>query len=220
MQEYPQGEFLLSLFPLPNLVFFPKTRLPLHVFEERYKALINDALSSNEQFGIVLLKPGWEVNYFGAPALFECGTMGRIEQAVTRDDGKLDILVNGLVRFRILELVSEQPYRVARVVAAPESTPQPVEAWAQRSWLADLSQRYLEFLPGGMEVPEIATASLDSLTNALVMSLNIDTPEKQRLLEIDDLLVRANEVGTILGEKLQALEFLAPYRHHSDPTLN
>jgi Lon protease-like protein len=67
MTALPEGEFLLPLFPLPNLVFFPETRLPLHVFEPRYRQLVSDALAREKRFGIVLLRPGWETDYFGTP---------------------------------------------------------------------------------------------------------------------------------------------------------
>ena len=60
MAEWPQGEFLLPIFPLPNLVFFPQTRMPLHIFEPRYRQMIADAVASDMRFGIVLLRPGWE----------------------------------------------------------------------------------------------------------------------------------------------------------------
>ncbi|MBV9497422.1 MAG: LON peptidase substrate-binding domain-containing protein, partial [Acidobacteria bacterium] len=66
---YPEGEFSLPLFPLPNLVFFPNTRLPLHIFEPRYREMIADALDSDQRFGIVLLRPGWQDDYYGAPAV-------------------------------------------------------------------------------------------------------------------------------------------------------
>ena len=74
MPPLPEGEFLLPLFPLPNIVFFPHTRLPLHVFEPRYRQLVQDAVEGDERFGIVLLRPGWETDYFGAPPVYEYGT--------------------------------------------------------------------------------------------------------------------------------------------------
>ena len=79
MTAHPAGEFVLPIFPLPNLVFFPNTRLPLHVFEPRYRQMITDAMETDKRFGIVLLRPGWEIDYFGAPAVHGCGTLGTIE---------------------------------------------------------------------------------------------------------------------------------------------
>jgi uncharacterized protein len=220
MEALPQGEFLLPLFPLPNLVFFPKTRLPLHVFEPRYRQMVTDALQGEKRFGIVLLRPGWETEYFGAPAIHQCGTLGTIEQAVSLDDGRFNLLVHGDVRFRVLSEVAGEPYRTARVVATPETSRTPEDAYAQREWLAELARTYLKFLPDQMSVPEIETVGLDSLTNALIMSLNLEVEEKQRLLEIDDVVTRAERVGADLESRVESLRFLAPYRRGTDPSHN
>ncbi|MBK5260428.1 MAG: LON peptidase substrate-binding domain-containing protein [Thermoanaerobaculia bacterium] len=220
MSALPEGEFLLPLFPLPNLVFFPKTRLPLHVFEPRYRLMIADALEREKRIGIILLRPGWERDYFGAPEIYRCGTVGTIEQVVPLDDGRYNLLIHGDVRFRVVDEVSSAPYRTAKVVASPESQRNAERSYAQREWLAELSRQYLKFLPDEAAVPEIATASLDSLTNALIMSLNLDVEEKQKLLETDDLIARAEQVGSDLENRLESLRFLAPYRRGSDPSRN
>lgn len=216
----PEGEFLLPLFPLPNLVFFPNTRLPLHVFEPRYRQMVKDAMEGDQRIGIVLLRPGWESDYFGAPEVFECGTLGTIEQAVPLEDGRFNIILRGDVRFRILDEVSRVPYRTARVVAEPENAREAADAYAQREWLADLSKQYLTYLPEQTPVPEIETVNLDSLTNALIMSLNLDVAEKQNLLEMSDVMQRAEKVGNELASRIESLRFLAPYRKTVDPTHN
>ena len=216
----PEGEFLLPLFPLPNLVFFPSTRLPLHVFEPRYRQMVKDALEGDQRFGIVLLRPGWEGDYFGAPPVFDCGTLGTIEQAVPLEDGRYNIVVRGDIRFRILDEVSLVPYRTARVVAEPEASREPADAYAKREWLAELSRQYLTYLPDQTSVPEIETVNLDALANALIMSLNLDVAEKQRLLEMSNVVQRAEEVGTELTSRIESLQFLAPYRKSADPAQN
>lgn len=221
MIEWPDGEFLLPLFPLPNLVFFPRTRLPLHVFEPRYRQMITDAVAQDHRFGIVLLRPGWEKDYFGAPPIYACGTLGEIEQAVPLDGGRYNLLIRGEVRFRVLGEVSKDPYRTARVIAQPEQSRDVTQSYAQRTWLAELSRQYLHYLPDQVAVPEIDTVELEALTNALIMSLNLDLSEKQRLLEIDDLLARAEEIGKELQNRIESLQFLAPYRRDSgDPSKN
>jgi Lon protease-like protein len=220
MGAWPDGELLLPLFPLPNLVFFPQTRLPLHVFEPRYRQLVADVVARDQRFGIVLLRPGWEADYFGAPPVYACGTMGRIEQTVPLDDGRYNILVYGETRFRVVDEVSRQPYRTARVVVQPQIDGNPTAAYAQRTWLSDLSQQYLRYLPEQGGVPEIQTVGLEALTNALIMSLNIDVAEKQRLLETDDVAARAEDVGTELQNRIESLQFLAPFRQDGDPSRN
>ena len=220
MTSWPEGEFLLPLFPLPNLVFFPRTRLPLHVFEPRYRQMVADAVAGEKRFGIVLLRPGWENDYFGAPPIYACGTLSQIEQAISLDDGRYNILVRGEVRFRIVGEVNRDPYRLARVIVQPEQERDVNSAYAQRVWLAELSRQYLENLPDQMAVPEIDSAGLESLTNALIMSLNLEVQEKQRLLEIDDLVNRAEEVGRELQNRIESLRFLKPYRQSGDPAKN
>ena len=220
MATYPEGEFVLPIFPLPNLVFFPNTRLPLHVFEPRYRQMITDAMETDKRFGIVLLRPGWETDYFGAPAVHGCGTLGTIEQAVPLDDGRFNILVRGDVRFRIVGEVEKTPYRTARVIVQPEVNRRAEDAYAQREWLADLAQQYLKYLPDQMAVPEIETVGLDALTNALIMSLNLEVEEKQKLLEVDDLIGRAEKIGAELQSRVESLRFLSPFRRGSDPTKN
>jgi uncharacterized protein len=217
----PDGEFLLPMFPLPNLVFFPNTRLPLHVFEPRYRQMVTDALKNDNRMGIVLLRPGWEADYFGSPPIHEFGTLGTIEQAVPLEDGRFNILIRGDVRVRVLDEISRVPYRTARVIAEPEQQHGVNEAYAQREWLADLSRQYLHYLPDQMAVPEIETVGLDALTNALIMSLNLDVEEKQRLLEINDLVARADKIGTELQNRIESLRFLAPFRREGgDPSRN
>jgi len=220
MGRIPEGEFNIPIFPLPNTVFFPDTRLPLHVFEPRYRRMVADALEGEERIGIVLLEPGWESDYLGAPPVHEIGTAGIIEHAATLEDGRYNILLDGQVRFRIIEEVQTLPYRIARVMAAPESAVGVDVAKELRSRLVDLSRRYLEHLPGPTELVEFETVTFQELANALIMSLTIDAEEKQRLLEIGSMMDRASSVADLLETRLVALEFLAPWRRDGDPAFN
>src|SRR5260370_8583113 len=181
MTPSPEGDFLLPLFPLPNLVFFPRTRLPLHVFEPRYRKMVTDAVAADERFGIVLLGPGWEGDYFGAPPIYACGTVGQIEQAVPLEDGRYNILVRGEVRFRVVGEVSREPYRTARVIIQPEQSHDVSQTFTQKSWLADLSRQYLHYLPDQVAVPEIETVELEALTHARIMPLTTALHERHQL---------------------------------------
>jgi Lon protease-like protein len=182
--------------------------------------MVSDALESDRRFGIVLLKAGWEPDYFGAPAVHPFGTLGTIERAEPLDEGRYNIIVRGDVRFRILEEVSRVPYRTARVVAEPEVERSAQQAWEQREWLADLSRQYLHYLPDQTAVPEIETVNLDALANALIMSLNLDIEEKQKLLEMSDVVTRAEEIGNELSNRIESLRFLSPFRRPGDPSHN
>jgi len=113
-----------------------------------------------------------------------------------------------------------RPYRTARVIALREPARAIEDSYAQRTWLAELSRQYLTYLPDQMAVPEIDTVGLESLTNALIMSLNLNSEEKQRLLELDDVIQRAEEVGHELQTRIESLQFLAPFRRGVDPRRN
>lgn len=220
MTAIPDGEFALPIFPLPDVVFFPNTRLPLHIFEPRYRRMVRDALESDARLGIVLLRPGWESDYHGAPPIHDCGTLGTIEHVVTLDDGRFNIVLRGDARFRVISELSRAPYRVARVVAAPQILRSGETVHAKREWLAGVARQYLRHLPDQAGVPEIETAGLEPLTNALIMSLALDAPRKQKLLETDDLITRAEDIGIELTGRIETLQFLEPYRQGSDPSLN
>ena len=106
---------LLPLFPLPNVVLFPGVLLPLHIFEPRYRALTADVLDSDRRLGMVLLQPGWEPDYDGKPPIFPIGCSGVIVHAARLEDGRYNILLRGLDRFRIVTEDHALPYRRATV---------------------------------------------------------------------------------------------------------
>lgn len=214
-----RGEFLLPLFPLPSLVFFPETRVPLHIFEPRYRQMVGDSLRGESMIGMVLLKQGWERSYFGEPPVYEHGTVGEIEKAVEYDDGRFDIVLKGLVRYRVVEHLEHEPYRIARVIPDPEVPGDPVEAESRREELKSISKRYLSYFKDS-EVPELETASLAAIINALVMALNIEPYEKQQLLEDSDLMHRGETVSGLIEERLKIIDFLAPFRREAPPGMN
>ena len=112
----------LPIFPLPNVVFFPRTVLPLHIFEPRYKQMVADALEGNRQIGMVLLQPGWEGRQGESPEIFDTGGIGLITQHKQLEEGRYNILLSGHHRYRIMDFIRETPYRVARVRLLQEVT--------------------------------------------------------------------------------------------------
>src|SRR5574341_188092 len=106
---------LIPLFPLPNVVLFPRMPLPLHVFEPRYRKMVADALRGHRTIGMTLLQPGWESEYDGRPPVYPTGCAGSLEQCDPLEDGRFNILLRGLSRFRIVEERDGEPYRLATV---------------------------------------------------------------------------------------------------------
>src|SRR5262249_20115118 len=104
------------LFPLPNLVFFPYSLQPLHIFEPRYRQMTADALNGDRLIAMALLKPGWEKFYDTGAALHPIACLGRIVADQLLPDGRYNLLLRGLSRVRIVEEVpSDKLYRSARV---------------------------------------------------------------------------------------------------------
>src|SRR5438067_1647451 len=113
-----QGSIFPSvpLFPLPNVVLFPRAVLPLHIFEERYKVMTADALAGDKQIAMALLRPGWEKNYYGRPAIEPVVCVGTIVSSERLRDGKYNFLLQGHSRATIdreWSTEGETPYRRA-----------------------------------------------------------------------------------------------------------
>ena len=106
---------LLPLFPLPNVVLFPNVFLPLHIFEPRYREMVADALAGDRMIGMVLLRPGWEHDYEGRPPVYRSDAAACITHFERLPDGRYNIVLRGLERFRILEEDDARSYRRAMV---------------------------------------------------------------------------------------------------------
>lgn len=115
----------LRLFPL-NTVLFPGMRLPLHIFEERYKIMIRECIEEDAPFGVVLIKSGEEVG--DTPQPYDVGTTARILQVQYLDDGRLNIFTTGQQRFRILAVTTTEPYMRAEVTLLDQQ-PAADQAW-------------------------------------------------------------------------------------------
>lgn len=105
----------VPLFPLPGVVFLPHSLLPLHVFEPRYRALVEDVVAGNGILAVPRLSPGWEHNYEGTPTLNAICGVGQIVRYQSLPDGRSNMIVQGVARLRLTkDVVSERGYRVGR----------------------------------------------------------------------------------------------------------
>jgi Lon protease-like protein len=112
------AQISLPIFPLPDLAFFPRTMLPLHIFEARYRAMITDCLSRDRRLAVVGLRPGYEAAYEGRPAVYPVMGVGRIVQWERMATGRYNLLMQGECRARIdRELPADTLYRM--VTATP-----------------------------------------------------------------------------------------------------
>lgn len=203
MNDLQPGQILeaLPVFPLPNVVFFPETLLPLHVFEPRYLALVDHVLEHDRLLGVATLQPGWEPTYYERPAMHPVMTVGRLVRREDADEGRCNILVRGLARVRALE--EQPPEQLFRVVTA-EVLPTPDEDPALELELTSIRQLFAAVLartPGagtgaaaGLFNPEVPARVL---LNTIATALPLEPQRKQKLLQADTLAERA---GVLLEE--------------------
>jgi uncharacterized protein len=111
----------LAIFPLPDLVLFPHTLLPLHIFEPRYRAMTTDCLARDRRLAIVGLRPGYEADYHGRPPVHAVAGIGRIVQCERLASGRFNMILRGEGRARIeRELPTDTLYRLVEAVELPE----------------------------------------------------------------------------------------------------
>jgi Lon protease-like protein len=192
---------LLPLFPLPNVVLFPNVFLPLHIFEPRYRAMTADALASDRVIGMVLLRPGWESDYEGQPPVYPIGGSGVITHVERLPDGRYNLVLRGLDRFRIVREDRELSYRRAVVESMPEQRPGPDDRRAVRELRAKI-ESILVHRGGAGDAKIPRSMSDEDLVNALSQYLELEPLEKQALLEQPSLRMRAASLVELLEMKL------------------
>ena len=194
----------IPIFPLPNVVLFPNVFLPLHIFEPRYRAMISEALEQDRIIGMVLLRPGWESEYDGRPAIYEVGCAGLITHAERLSDGRFNIVLQGLEKFRVIDEDEDErrQYRLAHVENLSESMSErdKEEMRGERKRLESL----LVPQPSGRSAEPKVPASMsdEDLVNALAQYLELEPVEKQALLERDGLLARCRSLIELLEMKV------------------
>jgi Lon protease-like protein len=192
----------IPLFPLPNVVLFPNVFLPLHIFEPRYRRMVADALEGDRIIGMVLLRPGWEATYEGRPAVYPVGCAGLITHAEPLADGRYNIVLRGLQKFRIRDESDSRGYRLAEVDTLMEDVSE-----AERTSIR-AERRRLEALlvpqPEGRAAdPKVPPSMPDEdLVNALAQYLELEPVEKQALLEREGLLARCRSLIELLEMKV------------------
>ena len=196
---------LLPLFPLPNVVLFPNVFLPLHIFEPRYREMVADALASDRMIGMVLLRPGWERDYEGRPPIYPVGCSGVITHVERLADGRYNIVLRGLERFRIVEEDHERSYRRAVVEPLRRARRSTADDRAAIRHVSDRSSNRCSAADasrarGDPRMP--AAMSDEDLVNALAQYLDLEPLEKQALLEKPCLRSRAESLVELLEMKM------------------
>jgi Lon protease-like protein len=189
----------VRLFPLPNLVLFPYVIQPLHVFEPRYRQLMEDALQDDRLIGMALLQPHCEKDYFKNPPLYPVICLGRIHKEERLPDGRWNLLLHGLVRARIeSEMDVDRLYRAAQVRLIQEK--EVASASAAKELRRQLGrQTYRWFAAHDAAVVQLekllhSDLTLGALCDVFGFALPIAIEVKRQLLEDADVEERARRL--------------------------
>jgi uncharacterized protein len=213
---------VIAVFPLPNVIFFPQTNLPLHIFEPRYCEMIRDTLENKQMIGMFLLQPGWQDDYYGNPPIYSVGCAGELIHVENLPEGKFNILLRGISRVRALETVQESPYRKVRVHILPERSKAGLKV--TREMKKSLLAKFKIFTKSvkNMDLDLSEDSSLIEIAHSIANTLQLDPEEKRRLLEMDDCFERAQVVHEYLSGAVAVLKLTSNFAHlrPSDPNVN
>jgi len=197
----------LRLFPL-SLVLFPGVRTPLHIFEERYKQMINECILLDEPFGIVLVREDVEEEDFP----HEYGTAAVVTHVERLSGGRMNIVVQGERRFRIVELVPGHPYRAAMVEFLTPVVPASLRRSGLPGQVSEAFTRYIRLLAGlagqsveALELPE----DVEQLSSVVASLLAVPLEMRQELLEQLDVQRLLEQELELLNEQIETLSEVA-----------
>jgi hypothetical protein len=187
----------IPIFPLPDVMLFPNVSRPLHIFEPRYRAMVADALQGDRIIGMVLLRPGYEADYEGRPQVYPIGCAGVITDVEELPDGRFNIVLRGLVKFRVTGEDQSRPYRLAHVDAMPE-LPNDDEKVALRKQRQRLEALLVASLKGSGSEPIPPAIPDEDVVNGLAQYLELDPIARQELLEQEGVLSRSHALINLL----------------------
>ncbi|WNO54027.1 LON peptidase substrate-binding domain-containing protein [Stakelama saccharophila] len=192
----------ISVFPVGGALLFPRMHLPLHIFESRYRAMTRDALARDRRIGMVQPRGSGD-----RPELFRMGCVGQIIEVEALDDGRFDIVLEGVSRFVIArELDVTTPFR--QVEAELIDTPRDETlALAERSALEIEARRFADAQGYAVDWEAVSRLDDESLVNGIAQIAPFDIASKQALLEVDTLERRSELI-------IQLMQFFG--RHGDD----
>ena len=213
----------LPIFPLSNVVLFPRVKTPLHLFEPRYRQLARDVLEGERRIGMVVVRPEHVDEMPGDPPIYPIGCAGVITESQRLPDGRYNLVLLGEHRVRI---VAEEPrsesrlYRVAQVVRLPESYPEAERARVARlraAIVADVGLLVRHAQPERSHAfdPELfAGVDDETFVNAVANAFAFPAEEKQALLEAENVPERYARLASALSFQRLELDSLPGGRRH------
>lgn len=196
--------FALPIFPLPTVVLFPNVFLPLHIFEPRYRQMVEDALAGDRIIGMVLIKPGNDEDYDGAPPVYPTGCSGLITHSEKLDDGRYNLVLRGIEKFSIQSEEAPAPGRLYRsaVISPIDEAVSASERDELRRERKKLQALMAPLFNGELDVRLPEAMPDEDLINALAQYLEFDPMEKLALLERQGPLARCHSMIELLEMKL------------------
>ena len=192
----------IPVFPLSNFIIFPKTTVPLNIFETRYVEMINDSMKSNKLIGMIQPRALNNQDNF-TPELYQVGCMGKITSFKETEDGRYLIDLKGIIRFSVLEEInSDKKYRECKIDF--QNFYEDLENKKEELKFSDLELIFKDlktlFERRGFIInwKGLEKQSLDETINALAMASPFTLEEKQVLLEAKDLKIRKTKIAEIL----------------------
>jgi Lon protease-like protein len=188
---------LARVFPLPNLVMFPHVMQALHIFEPRYRAMVEEALEDDRLIALGVLAPGWEQNYEGRPPLRSTACLCRIATHQRTEQGTYNVLVLGVRRLRVVqELPPKKLFRVVEAELLDDIEPDDAagDSAAMQRELLSAFKRAMPKIPNAYEQLDQllgSQISLGMLTDIVSYTVDLDLEVKVRLLQEQDVFRRA-----------------------------
>ena len=217
---------IVPIFPLPNVVLFPKTLLPLHIFEDRYRTMTREVIAGDRRLAMVLLREGWESNYYETPAVHDIACLGNIESYEELEDGKYNIVLAGISRVRLIREVQQTPYRLAEVEEISDAIcdDNSTDIIRRRNHLVGQFSRCTELATQGNYRARDLVPQLDfeALVNMVASTISLPVEDKQALLEMDEVTERCDVLIPVLRRQVETLILVRKYEHikPADPTKN
>lgn len=186
---------LIPLFPLPDVVLFPRMPMPLHIFEPRYRQMVADVLEGHRVIGMTLLRAGWEADYQGRPPVYPVGCAGLIDECQRLEGGRYNLVLKGIARFRVVEERAGEPYRLASVEYHGDAMGDPASLESSRDRLLKALASLAEGAAVFLSRPDL---SHELFANAVCQYMDLQPVEKQSLLDCESVALRYARLLEIL----------------------